>query len=107
MQLEIKFKSIAFKWFFNIFLVVAIIICAAAIAFSVLFSSIHTERIEVLATDYAYEFSALSGTDKSTFNDTAINIAGSFKYKNNLEVQVLDSKGNLIVSRLLARSYIS
>ena len=98
MQLEIKFKSIAFKWFFNIFLVVAITICAAAIAFSVVYTSIQAERIEVLATDYTYEFSALSSTDKNTFTDTAISIAGSFKYKNNLEVQVFDSNGNLVVS---------
>ena len=98
MQFEIKFKSIAFKWFFNIFLVVAITICAAAIAFSVVYTSIQAERIEVLAADYTYEFSALSSTDKNTFTDTAINIAGAFKYKNNLEVQVFDSKGNLIVS---------
>ena len=98
MQLEIKFKSIAMKWFINIFLVVAVVICAAAFAFSVLFNSIQTERIQGLATDYAYEFSALSGANKLTFNDSAINIASSFKYKNNIEVQVLSTKGELVVS---------
>ena len=98
MQLEIKFKSITVKWFINIFLVVAIVICAAAFAFSVLFNSIQTERIEVLSSDYAYEFSALSGANKQTFNDSAINIAASFQYKNSLEVQVLDSNGELVVS---------
>ena len=98
MQLEIKFKSIALKWFFNIFLVVALIVCAAAIAFSVVFNSINTERMEVLAADYAYEFSALSGTDKRNFSDSAISIAAGFQYKNNIEVQVLNSRGELIVS---------
>ncbi len=98
MQLEIKFKSIAVKWFFNIFLVVAIVVCAAAIAFSVVFNSINTERIEGLATDYSYEFSALSGANRLSFNDSAVNIASGFKYKNNIEVQVLNEKGELIVS---------
>lgn len=98
MQIEIKFKSIAMRWFVNIFLVVAIIISAAAIAFSVLFSSIYNERIEALAGDYAYEFYALSGTNKTTFNDTAIEIAGSFKYKDKIEVQVLGRDGEIIVS---------
>lgn len=98
MQLEIKFKSIAARWFFNIFLVAAIVVCTAAIAFSFFFSSIYVERMEVLANDYAYEFSALSGTNRLTFSDTAITIAGEFEYKNNLEVQVLDSKGDLVVS---------
>jgi len=98
MRLEFKFKSITTKWFINIFLVVAIVICTAAFAFSVLFNSIQTERIEVLASDYAYEFSALSGANKQTFNDSAINIAASFSHKNNLEVQVLNANGELVVS---------
>lgn len=98
MRLDIKFKSIAVKWFINIFLVVAIVICAVAFAFSVLFNSIQTERIEGLATDYAYEFSALSGANKQTFKDSAINIASSFQYKNSIEVQVLSKDGELLVS---------
>ncbi len=98
MQLEIKFKSIAIRWFINIFLIVAIIVTAAAIAFSVLFSSIYTERIESLANDYAYEFYALSGTNRATFNDTAIAIAGKFNYKNKLEVQVIDANDEVVVS---------
>ena len=98
MQLEIKFKSIAARWFINIFIVVAAVVTAAAVALSVLFASIYTERIEVLAGDYAYEFSALNGTDKISFYDTAINIAGEFEYKNKIEVQVLDKDGNLVLS---------
>ncbi len=98
MQLEIKFKSIAVRWFFNIFLVVALVITAVAIAFSIIFSSIYLERIETLANDYAYEFSALSSANRQSFNDTAINLAGEFEYKNKLEVQVIDHTGNMVVS---------
>ncbi|MBE6750702.1 MAG: HAMP domain-containing histidine kinase [Ruminococcaceae bacterium] len=98
MQFELKFKSIAARWFMNIFLLVAIVISAAAIAFSALCNAIYVERIEALANDYAYEFYALSGTNRMTFNDTAIDIAGSFKYKDKLEVQVIDSNDNLVVS---------
>ena len=93
MQLEIRFKSIAVRWFLNIFLIVAAVIVVAVVAFSALFSSIYTERIEVLATDYAYEFYALSGTDSKTFKDTAVEIAGEFQYKNKIEVQVIDLNG--------------
>lgn len=98
MQLPVKFKSIAMRWFFNIFLIVAVIVCAVAIAFSAIFNSIYTERMQQLASDYAYEFYALSGTNKQTFNDTAIEIAGHFKYKDKIEVQVIDSDDNIIVS---------
>ena len=50
MQLDIKFKSIAGRWFFNIFLIVAIIVCTAVISFSVIYSSIYLfHRIRITA----------------------------------------------------------
>lgn len=98
MQPVIKFKSIAMKWFFNIFLTVAVVVCAAVIAFSVIYSSVCTEKLENFAADYAYEFYALSGTGASSFKDTAIAIAGAFAYKDKIEVQVIDSEDEVIVS---------
>lgn len=98
MQLDIKFKSITYKWFFNIFLVVALVVCIAAVAFSSLYSTLYTEKIESLATDYAEEFSALANTDDKNFKDTAISIAQEFEYKDKIEVQVIDKSGNIIVS---------
>ena len=98
MQFEIKFKSIAVRWFFNIFLVVALLVCTVAVASSVLFKSIYTERIRDLANDYAYEFYALSSINKASFNDTAIAIAAEFKYRNKIEVQVIDQNDSIVVS---------
>ena len=100
MHLEIKFKSITLKWFLNIFLVIAVVICVAGTAFSILFNALYTDRMESLANDYAYEFSALSNTTAKNFKDTAISIAGEFKFKDKLEVQVIDSKGQTIVSTM-------
>lgn len=98
MQLEIKFKSIAVRWFFNIFLVVAVIVTTAVIAFSIIFSKIYTERIEGLANDMAYEFSSLSSSSVTAFKDNAVTLAGNFQYKNKLEVQVIDRHDNIIVT---------
>ena len=98
MQLEIKFKSITMRWFLNIFLIIAIVVCTAAIVSSAVFNSIYTERVEDLASDYAYEFYALTGTNRATFKDTAISIAGEFQHKNKIEVQVIDRNGRVIVS---------
>lgn len=98
MQLEIKFKSIAVRWFFNIFLVFALVVTAAVIAFSIIFSNIYTERIEVLASDMAYEFSSLSKSSVTAFKDNAVTLAGNFQYKNKLEVQVIDRHDNIIVT---------
>ena len=47
----------------------ALILCTVVIAFSVLFSSIYTERIEALANDLAYEFNSLSSSAGATFKD--------------------------------------
>ncbi len=98
MQLEIKFKSIAMRWFFNIFLIVAAIVTAVAIAFALFFHSLYIERMSDLASDYAYEFYALSSESENTFSDTAIEIAGQFIYKDKIEVQVFDKNKNFIVS---------
>lgn len=98
MQLEIKFKSIAVRWFFNIFLIVVLIALSVSIAFSVIFNSIYNERIQTLADDYAYEFSALSVSSKQNFKDTAFAIAKEFQYKDKIEVQVIDRNDQVIVS---------
>ena len=100
MHLEIKFKSISLKWFVNIFLIIALVICVAATALSVLFNSLYIDRIESLANDYAYEFTSLSNATNRTFKDSAIVAAGDFKYKDKIEVQVMDATGKTIVSTM-------
>lgn len=98
MQLDIQFKSIKLRWLLNIFLIVTSIVTVAVVAFSALFNAVFTQRIEALAEDYAYEFYALSGADRFTFKDTAVEIAGEFEFKNKIEVQVIDHNDNIIVS---------
>lgn len=98
LQLDIKFKSIAVRWFFNIFLIVALVVCTAVISVSAVFGNIYTERIETLAGDLTYEFNSLSKSSRSSFRENAVSLAGGFAYKNRLEVQVFDSYGNVIVS---------
>lgn len=98
MQIEIRFKSIAFRWLFNIFLIVALVVLTAAVTFSFFYNSLYMERVTELANDYAYEFHALTGANSETFDDTAIDIAGAFQYKNKIEVQVMDRNGKIIVS---------
>jgi signal transduction histidine kinase len=97
-SLEIKFKSITYKWFFNIFLVVAIAVCIAAIAFSSLYTSLYNDKIKNLAVDYAESFSALRESTQETFQDDALTLATEFKYKDKIEVQIIDKNGNVFVS---------
>ena len=97
-HLDLKFKSITTRWFINVFLIVAVFVTLAAIAFSLLFRSIYYERVEVLASDYSYEFSSLEGANKNNFKDSAISLAGEFGHKTKIEVQVLDRDGETVVS---------
>lgn len=98
MQLEIKFKSIAVRWFFNIFLIVALVVCTVIIALSAVVSSLYTERIETLSNDLSYEFNSLSGSTRSNFKDSAVKLAENFAHKTKLEVQVIDRNDNVIVT---------
>lgn len=98
MNLDIKFKSITHKWFIYVFVVVALAVCIAAIAFSSLYSSLYNQKIESLSVDYADSFSALANTSESNFKDTAITMAAEFKYKDKIEVQVIDKNGNVFIS---------
>ena len=98
MNTGLKFKSIMQKWFFYIFIVVALVVSIATVAFSSLYNSLYVEKIEAISIDYSEEFSSLSNTDASTFEDKAISIAAGFEHKDKIEVQVIDKDGNVFVS---------
>ncbi len=95
---KINFKGITARWFFNVFLIVAVFVTVAAVAFSIIYRSVYYERIETLANDYAYEFNVLEGATGQSFADSAIEIAGTFGHKTKIEVQVFDHQGEMVVS---------
>lgn len=98
MQLNIKLKSITTRWFFNVFLIVVLAVAAVAVIFSITYNTLYIERVQTISDDYAAEFSALSNSSKETFYSNAVSIASEFKYKDKIEVQVIDSNGKVIVS---------
>ncbi len=98
MEFELHFKSIAVRWFTEVFAISAAVVIVAVSAFSVFFSSVYNERVVTLASDYSYEFEALASTSKESFAESAVTISDSFAYKNKIEVQVIDSSGNIIIS---------
>lgn len=98
MNLEIKFKSITVKWFFNIFLVIAVVICVAAIGFSVLYHTLYTSQMRALGGDYAYEFKSLESTTSKTFSNAAISLVEGFAFKDKVAVQVIDKSGKVVAT---------
>lgn len=98
MGLEIKFKSIAVRWFLNIFMIIVAVVTVAVTAAAFLYNSLYTERVKTLAEDYSYTFDALKNYTSDTFEDAAIELAGGYTYKNKVEVQVMDTAGRVLVS---------
>lgn len=98
MQFELKFRSIAVRWFFNVFMVIAVVLCTFAIVFSVVYSTFYIERITMLANEYSSEFDVLSSATDTTFSDIAFKLSDEFKYKDSIEVQVIDADGDVLVS---------
>ncbi len=98
MQLELKFKSIAMRWFFNMFLIMVALVVAVCIVSSVVYVNIYNARVYDLAEDYASSFSALESAGEQGFYTTAVNLATSFEHKDKIEVQVIDSEGTVLVT---------
>ncbi len=98
MNFEIRFKSITVRWFVNVFLNMAAVIVAASVILCVIVNLLYTERVKTLAENYAGEFDTLSSSSKDSFRENATTLSDSFIYKDKLEVQVLDTKGNVLVS---------
>ena len=101
----IKFKSIAFRWLVNTFLLLIAVVVLVSIIVSVIYSSLCIERVRSLCDDYSYEFSSLKTATAETFEDMAFALTDGFAHKNKLEVQILDSSGRILVSTTAFQNY--
>jgi len=97
-KLNLHFKSIATRWLFRVYLIIALAVVAIAIILSMLFSNLIFNTVQSQATDYAQSFKNLSSVDKNNFYDNAIILSDDFEYKTKIEVQVISDEGRVIVS---------
>lgn len=99
MQAELKFKSVAWKWVLNVFLVIFFIIFALEIIFGVFINSYYTTEIESKAKEYAQTFiSQLKVSSSDNFEANARDYCEKFEHKDKMEIQILSSDGKVIVS---------
>lgn len=98
MEFEVKFKSIAVRWFINVLLIVICLAVLGTVLFSAFLSSVYIDRVKSLGNDYAHDFSVLDGTDEENFGDFAVSVSDSFTFKDKIEVQVIDKSGKVFVS---------
>lgn len=99
MEMELKFKSVAWKWITNVFLVMFLIILALEIAFCVFIRSYYVSRVQQSAEEYAQVFiTPLSNCKPEEYTSVAKNYCEGFEFKDKIEIQVLDSKGKVLIS---------
>ena len=98
MEFNWHFKSIAMRWLFKVYLIIAFAVIAIAVILAVIFSGLIFNSVQSQATDYAHDFEALSSVNPENFYDTAISLSDDFAYKNKIEVQVLGNDSRVIVS---------
>ncbi len=98
MKMEFRFRSIAMRWLFKVYLIIALTVIATAIIIGAAFSSFTFDTVQSQATDYAKDFDVLASANKENLYDVAITLSDSFAYKNKIEVQVIDQNGDAFVS---------
>lgn len=105
MNFELKFKSVGFRWFVNIFLPIVILGTLVSVTVSIIYDSLYIERVCTTSESYTDEFSSLNTASSETFEDMAFSLIDNYLYKEKLEVQIIDNAGHLLVSTTAFQSY--
>ncbi|MBR5473639.1 MAG: HAMP domain-containing histidine kinase [Clostridia bacterium] len=98
MKKPFHFKSIATRWLFKVYLIIALAVIVIAIILSALFVNLNFSTVQSQATDYAQSFDSLSTANSENFYSLAINLSDDFEYKSKIEVQVISADGRMVVS---------
>lgn len=99
MELEIKFKSVAWRWLLNVFLVMFMVVVVFEAVFCIFIRSYYLGKVQSQAEEYARAFlSPLSSATGDAFVSTARQYCEEFAYKDKIEVQILDSRGVALYS---------
>lgn len=99
MEIEIRFKSVAWRWILNVFLVMFLIILALEVVFCLFIRSYYLSNVQTVSEEYAQSFIApLSNCRPENYQSTAKDYCENFRDKGKIEIQVLDSLGNIMFS---------
>ena len=98
MEMEIKTKGITRRWFANVFLILFCVVTVLEVIICISLKTYYYENVQNLAAEYAQAFSMLSTAQREDYPEMAREYAEQFKYKDKIEVQILDSDGNILFS---------
>ena len=99
MEIEVKFKSVAWRWALNVLLIMFLIIIAVEIIFCVFIHSYYISQTKTAAEEYASSFiTPISNCLPENYETTARDYCEEFAHKDKLEIQVLNPEGHLLIS---------
>lgn len=99
MELEIRFKSVAWRWILNVFLVLVTVVIAVEAAFCIFIRTYYLEQVKRQAEEHAQVFiTTLSGTGGDQFLNVAREYCEEFENKDKLEIQIIDNTGTVLYS---------
>ena len=99
MEFEVKFKSVAWKWILNVFLVMLLVVVVLTVLFCIFIRTYYINKAQGIAEEYGRAFvTPLANCSQSEFQNTARQYCEEFLHKDKLEVQILDSRGNVLFS---------
>ena len=98
MEFELKFKSIAAQWFWQMFFLIAVVIIIAEILVCSFLRAINIENVRSRAADYAQQFSVLAAADENSFYNASRSYIESFEYKDKVEIEIINNKGIAFIS---------
>lgn len=91
-------KGITRRWIINVMAVFALVILVVEVAFGIFYQNYYYSTVAAAAQSYSQAFNVLSLVSPSEFSLKAREYAEEFAYKDKLEIHIIDSSGNTIVT---------
>lgn len=98
MSLKFKLKGITKRWIVNVLSLVTAVVLVVEILVGVFVHMYYRETARTSANELCQGFSLLATVSYSDFRSTARQYIENFEYKDQIEVQIIDSDGNILIT---------
>jgi signal transduction histidine kinase len=100
MKLGVKeqFSGITKRWILNVISVMALVVVIVEIFLGVFVHTYYYQKAKNSANELCQGFPLLATVPKENFNSAARQYIENFEHKDKLEVQIIDSEGNIIIT---------
>ncbi len=93
-----KIKGVTRRWLINVMSVVSVVVIIVEILLSIFIVNYYSETARSKANELCQGFSLLATVSSSEFPAKARQYIENFEHKDKIEVQIIDSKGNILIT---------